>query len=602
MNIKVIYLVLVISVMNFCYGQTVAVNDVNLETYLESNSLGNGITGDNLVTQALLEGVDELDISGLGISNLEVIKYFTNLEILDCSDNNLTSLDVSKNTLLEELYIEDNSLTELDLLENTELLKLDCSGTSGNAITSLGIYYNTKLTELDCSDNDLKFLDLSNNNKLVDLDCSGNDIQFSLDVSNKDTQFTTFDATGNTDLTCIQVDADDLTHMNDNLSAGKDVTASYSTNCTEIWIPDANFETYLETHDANGNSVVEGDSSSMGNGTDGDHIILKERVNTVLSLDIHNEEISNIQGIEQFEAMTSFDCSDNDVVQINLWNNLVLENLDFHNPSGSEVTTYVGLNSCPELLTINGAYNLLSNISLHDNTKLTSLNLSNNNFTNYNIDLANNTMLESIDVSGNTSLSIFDLTSHTALVNLNVSNTGFSTITGGLSDSGSLSLGSNTSFTDINFSMCSFSILDLSSMTFLVNLNVSNSSSNVLVELNIKNGNNNSLSNFDATTNSNLLCVEVDTKSFMDNNFASGIDGSTSYSANCATAGIEDSIVDTLEISIENKQVTVNTSNVEIYVYNFLGMLVKNENLSGIYIVKIVDKNNKVRVEKFHIN
>jgi len=38
------------------------------------------------------------------------------------------------------------------------------------------------------------------------------------------------------------------------------------------YVPDDNFETYLETHDANGNSVAMGDATSMGNGVMDDYM------------------------------------------------------------------------------------------------------------------------------------------------------------------------------------------------------------------------------------------------------------------------------------------------------------------------------------------
>jgi len=34
----------------------------------------------------------------------------------------------------------------------------------------------------------------------------------------------------------------------------------------QTYVPDDNFENYLETHDTNGNTVAVGDATSMGNG------------------------------------------------------------------------------------------------------------------------------------------------------------------------------------------------------------------------------------------------------------------------------------------------------------------------------------------------
>ena len=45
---------------------------------------------------------------------------------LDCYYNQLTSLDLSKNTALQRLYCNGNQLTSIDLPNNTALVALDC--------------------------------------------------------------------------------------------------------------------------------------------------------------------------------------------------------------------------------------------------------------------------------------------------------------------------------------------------------------------------------------------------------------------------------------------------------------------------------------------
>ena len=51
----------------------------------------------------------------------------TKLNQLYCSDNQLTSLDLSQNTNLKSLYCSANQLTSLDVSKKTELRVLDCS-------------------------------------------------------------------------------------------------------------------------------------------------------------------------------------------------------------------------------------------------------------------------------------------------------------------------------------------------------------------------------------------------------------------------------------------------------------------------------------------
>ena len=120
------------------------------------------------------------DIIGLNISSMSEIKYFTALEYLDCSGNQLTSLDVSGCPALTSLYCWGNQLTSLDVSKNTALTYLDCGN---NQLTSLDLSKNTALTGLWCYGNQLTSLDLSKNTALEDLNCENNQLA-SLDVSN----------------------------------------------------------------------------------------------------------------------------------------------------------------------------------------------------------------------------------------------------------------------------------------------------------------------------------------------------------------------------------------------------------------------------------
>lgn len=103
------------------------------------------------------------------ITDLSEIKYFTSLECLDCSDNRLTTLDLSGNTALTELYCAVNQLTSIDVSKCSSLKELWCES---NNLTSLDISHNTALEEFGCSSNyQLTSLDVSNNLALRTLGC-----------------------------------------------------------------------------------------------------------------------------------------------------------------------------------------------------------------------------------------------------------------------------------------------------------------------------------------------------------------------------------------------------------------------------------------------
>ena len=122
--------------------------------------------------------VTELDCSDNELISLNVSKN-TALRALFCGYNQLTSLDVSKNTALTRLDCSNNKLTSLDVSKDTALTRLWCFG---NQLTSLDVSKNTALTTLVCSENQLTSLDVSKNTTLEFLDCSDNKLT-SLNIS-----------------------------------------------------------------------------------------------------------------------------------------------------------------------------------------------------------------------------------------------------------------------------------------------------------------------------------------------------------------------------------------------------------------------------------
>jgi len=116
-----------------------------------------------------------------------------NIELLYCNNNQLTALDVSRNTTLTYLDCSNNQLTVLDVSLNKELKELRCSK---NQLTSLDVSRNTKLTGLYCSNNQLSDLDVSLlNTTLIYLYCYNNQLS-ALDVS-QNTALTDIDVCNN---------------------------------------------------------------------------------------------------------------------------------------------------------------------------------------------------------------------------------------------------------------------------------------------------------------------------------------------------------------------------------------------------------------------
>jgi len=132
----------------------------------------NNLTELDVSNNTLLE---ELYCNNSNLSELDVSNN-TLLKRLNCANNNLSELDISNNTLLKRFQCSNNNLTELDVSENTELETL---AIWENNLTELDISKNLELIFLNCANNNLSELDLSKNTKLNHLDLRNNKFKFS---------------------------------------------------------------------------------------------------------------------------------------------------------------------------------------------------------------------------------------------------------------------------------------------------------------------------------------------------------------------------------------------------------------------------------------
>ena len=153
---------------------------------------------DGYLSEDEIKNIKELDFFGYGIKDLSGIKYLTELESLDVSDNNLTSLDISGRTALKYLSCTHNSLTSLDVNGCIALEDLSCGGnkltsldTSGcfaleglgcesNSLTRLQILGLTKLQELYCAENRLTSLIVTGCSELEEIECNRNNLSYIL--------------------------------------------------------------------------------------------------------------------------------------------------------------------------------------------------------------------------------------------------------------------------------------------------------------------------------------------------------------------------------------------------------------------------------------
>jgi len=174
-----------------------------------SNGIARNLQGDNFKIDSNSDGeiqqteatyVSYLFVNNSAIANFAGISYFTNLEVLDCHNNDMTTLNLSGMTSLRLVYCYNSSVSSLNLTGLTNLSGLNCENTNlgtldlssfpnlssvncnQSALTSLNVNGLTNLHDLDCGTNYLTNLNVSSSN-LTRLECQGNRIS-TLDVSN----------------------------------------------------------------------------------------------------------------------------------------------------------------------------------------------------------------------------------------------------------------------------------------------------------------------------------------------------------------------------------------------------------------------------------
>ncbi len=121
---------------------------------IDENGNNNGY-----LDQAEIDENESLDVSGLGIKNLTGIEHFSTMTKLECYDNDLKSLDLSRNNHLFTIDCHKNQLESLTLGEQTCLRTLFCYD---NQLTELNVTGCPALCGIRCHINHLTYLNVSN--------------------------------------------------------------------------------------------------------------------------------------------------------------------------------------------------------------------------------------------------------------------------------------------------------------------------------------------------------------------------------------------------------------------------------------------------------
>ena len=303
---------------------------------------------------------------------------------------------------------------------------------------------------------------------------------------------------------------------------------TFSLHAQNVNIPDANFKAALTanpTINTNMDAEIQETEASAYAGV----------------LDVSNQGITDLTGIEAFTALSELNCSSNSLTTLDLTANTALTELRCYsnqlttldlsantllenvNCLGNQLTTLdlsdhtalldlecgnnqltaLNLNNCSALSTLSVSGNDLSSIDLSTNTSLTSLSINQNNLTS--LDVTNNTLLTYISASYN-QLTALDVSNNTNLLTLQL----YDNVT-----LASLDVSGNPSLTSLLASGNALTTIDVTNNTMLTHLNVR---MNNLTSLNVSNNTDlislvcgsNQLTSLDVTALTSLEALECD--------------------------------------------------------------------------------------------
>ena len=292
-------------------------------------------------------------------------------------------------------------------------------------------------------------------------------------------------------------------------------------------------------------------------------------------IDVNNQGISDLTGIEAFPNITILNCSYNSLTSLNVSSNTALNFLICNN----NLLQSLDVSSLTALYQLDCSYNQLTDLDVSSNIALKLFFCGNNLLTD--LDVSSNIALTDfgcesnallgLNVSSNTALT-FLACNFNSLTSLDVSsNTALNFLSCGNNSLTSLNVSSNASLMALGCEFNSLTSLDVSSNTALMMLSCTNNllsgldvsglasllelscssnqlttldvssntvlalvycSGNALTGLNVKNGNNTNFFDFDATNNPGLSCIQVDDAGWSTANWTNK-DAGASFNTDC---------------------------------------------------------------------
>ncbi len=303
--------------------------DENFRKYLLEQDYGK----DGVISKEEIANITYIDVSNCSITDMKGIEFFTSLKDLWCYDNEITSLDLSNNTVLSTVSCKNNKLVTLDVSKNTALRYLDCDK---NQLKNLDVSKNLSLISLSCGDNQLVSLDVSKNTTLESLHCYNNQLT-SIDVTNNkvlnnltcsSNQLTTLNVSKNINLSVLYIGSNQL----------RSLDLSKNTTLEELYCEDNQLTTLnlsnnpsLKRLFCGGNQLTSLDVTSNANLN-----VLRCGINQLTTLylrnremvylDVNNNKLTSLDVSNNIKLVT-FECASNKLTSLDVSNNIKLETL-----------------------------------------------------------------------------------------------------------------------------------------------------------------------------------------------------------------------------------------------------------------------------------
>lgn len=340
--------------------------DENFRNYLLSQYYGaDGVLSDGELRTGFM------NVDSMSIASLKGIEFFTHLKRLDCSDNQLTELDLSANQELSSLNCSNNQLTSLNLQNCQALGWLECNN---NQLASLDLSGCPSINYISCYSNKIKAGGMDE--FMEKLPASGGGLWL-VDTSDDQEE-------NEATVAQVKIAKDKSWHVQYYLidsETGERTYAMYrgvvyetdeGLAITKERFPDENFRNYLLDQDY---------------GADG--VITAQELRSVTKISVLDRKIVSMQGIEYFYGLKELRCGGKQLTTLDISQNTGLE---YFYLSGASLTS-VDLSN-------NWALDRL----VVGNTKINSLDLSSNVYLTY-LQCTNDSNLTKIDLSQNVYLS-----------------------------------------------------------------------------------------------------------------------------------------------------------------------------------------------------